>query len=244
MSGPMNTERTDDALSVVSRIRGVAPEASGAASGALIGLAIGGPIGALSGAVLSPAGAALARLVQQGAQRRAERAVDVLASAAQLAGSTPDDIVDTLSVSEDRFALAIEILAAAADTPLRDKRRALARLLAESTAAHSVDIALVVARALNALDESHMAVLFVISDSREGEERGLTPEQMASRLGMPAELLRYQVRLLELYGLITDAGAKHVTMPGPIVRWQITALGQECVKLLANSSNEEGTCEV
>lgn len=219
-------------------LRRLLPQAGGSASGALIGLAIGGPPGAAAGAFLAPAGSVVAALAHEALRRRRQRATEVFAEAAALRSQSPDDFGDQLCVDEPSFEFAMEILTSAAEEPLAEKRRAYARLLGNPEATEQVapNFALLLARALAAMDETHVNILRKVAEGTGNhvnppEAAGTSADDLATSAGVDPTLLRYYVRLLELFGLITDAAGKQGPIRPP--RWQITALGSRCLELLS-----------
>lgn len=223
-------------------IERILPNTAGSVGGALVGLAVGGPVGAVAGAAITPAATALVALVSEALRRRARRAEEVLAGAANMLNQDVTVLEATLVANDDLLAVAILALTAAADAPLAEKRNAFSRLIAQSSAGDQVqfvDKYTLAAHALAALDAAHIRLLAVVSSRQEDKsapESGWTPEELATHFSEATTTLRPLVRLLELHGLITDVGNQ--TDQGPdAVYWQITTLGTFLLELLDIEEN-------
>lgn len=225
------------------RTKGLLPEVGGSVGGALVGLAIGGPGGAIAGAATAPAVVTLMNIVKDALQRRTERAQQVLVEAADLCDLSIVELESLLTESDERLAFSVSVLTAAADTPLSEKIAAFTRLLALGAQAEREQLVneyLLITHALTAMEAPHLQVLVAVSSSQEDRDEpmlGLTPDDLAGELKVLPESLRPLVRLLELYGLITDVGHRKPETQNSI-RWQITDLGFLCLKLLQSNQGK------
>jgi hypothetical protein len=120
------------------QLRELVPAAGGSVSGALIGLAVGGPAGAVAGAVAEPA---VEQLVKEALALRRRRAERVYELAAVEAGISPEELLQRILGDERLLGLAAAVVAAASETALDAKIRALGRALA--TGALAADEAVV-----------------------------------------------------------------------------------------------------
>ena len=123
---------------VTRRLLELLPAGSGSVGGALVGLALGGPGGALAGAAVEPV---LEQVVSETLARRRARGQQALAVAASSVGITPGDLLDRILRDEQLLDLAAAVVAAASETMVEAKIRALGRALA--TGALATDDAVV-----------------------------------------------------------------------------------------------------
>jgi hypothetical protein len=143
-------------------------DVASAVVGAVVGL--GGPGAAVAGAALTPVLAtALHGISDVIVSTRRERATETLTDAAEAAGAvTPDAflrfVADTVA-DEQRQELLVRVLTVAQDTAMRDKRRALGRVLANAVAEKGtkVDDELAFVRVLADLDPVHVRILRIMS---------------------------------------------------------------------------------
>lgn len=220
-------------------IKSVIPESAGGVGGALVGFAVGGPVGAAIGAVAAPATVALHQIARNALHLRSQRAAEAVRRAAEHRNVSEQELEESIVIDDDRLALAVSILSTVADSPLSEKRAALARILADSSAEEdmsAIDHYWALARALRELDRPQLAVLNELAEFVESSDQGLTPEELARRVGLPAPDLRFGVRSLELHGAITDVGRRVPSNPHDPVLWQITNIGLECLAYIGASS--------
>lgn len=148
--------------------RDLAVRAAAGAAGAAMGLA--GPAGAMAGAAMTPViERALHYLSDRFFQQRAMYAAETLADAASEASATSEsdfeDFVQKLVGDEQHQELLARVLVIAQDSAMRDKRRALSRVLANAAneTGTKVDNHFAVARTIADLDPVHIRLLRVMS---------------------------------------------------------------------------------
>ena len=165
--------------------RSLAIRAGVGVAGAAVGLVV--PGGAFVVAALTPFGErALSFLVDRFQQQRSTYAAETLADAASEAGATSeeefDEFIQKLVADEDHQELLARVLTIAQDIAMRDKRRALGRILANAAdeTGTMVDMQFLHARVIADLDPVHVRLLRLMSSTpehlvRHATERGLDP---------------------------------------------------------------------
>lgn len=230
-------EDTEQSL-VPKKAREALRRAAGGATGALIGLGIGGPPGAVTGAIAGPVVAALVEVAEEAARRRFARWSRTYESAAELAGVDAQELAHRLYAVDDRLEVGFQALTAAAQTTVNEKSEALAAALATvatSDAKQEIDAISLVVKALADIDRPHLMLLKMIADA---ELQQATPEYLAQHSHTPIPVLRPIVRILELHGLIADANRLTPSAVGVI--WELTDMGQLCLRLLKHErANKE-----
>jgi hypothetical protein len=151
------------------------PSTAGAVGGALVGVAVAGPAGALAGAA---SGAVLDHVVKEALGRRRARGTRALDIAAAEAHLTPEQLLQRILADERLLELAATVVAAAAETTLNAKIRALGQALARGTLATDeaeIDAERFMVATLAALEALHIRVLNQMVQRYEdyGEEFGL-----------------------------------------------------------------------
>jgi hypothetical protein len=152
---------------VARRLVELLPAGSGSVAGALVGLALGGSEGALAGAAVEPV---LAQVVSETLTRRRQRAGRALAVAATEVGTTPEALLQQILADERLLDLAAAVVAAASETMLEAKIRALGRALASGVLARDeavVDKQRFLVDTLAELDAPHVRVLTQLSVEHE-----------------------------------------------------------------------------
>jgi len=119
--------REEPPESTSRRLLELLPAGSGSVGGALVGLALGGPGGALVGAAVEPI---LDLVVSETLARRRQRGQRALAVGASIADMTPEELLERLLGDEQLLDLAAAVVAAASETMVEAKIRALGRALA------------------------------------------------------------------------------------------------------------------
>jgi hypothetical protein len=182
---------------------------------------------------MTPAATAAFGLVEAAARKRWGRAERVIATAADVAGVAVDELETRIAESDERLELAAQVLTTAAQTTIQAKSDALAQAMAAISTAGAEQLQQVslVVRALAVLDGLDLLVLDLVGGL--GTE-GATPAQLESGTGLPAEVLRSSVRLLELHGLTTDRNRLN---SDAAVLWQLTELGRMMLGLLHAEGN-------
>jgi hypothetical protein len=232
---------------VTRRLQELLPAGSGSVGGALVGLALGGPEGALAGAALEPV---LEQVVSEALTRRRERAQRALAVAASTASMTPEELLDRILRDERLLDLAAAVVAAASETMVEAKIRALGRALA--TGALAVDDAIVdeqrfLVDILADLEAPHVRVLHQLSIQHEGygsprNEKGdgraygwLTEDLSAHLPGMGV-VLQPVLRVLESRDLVRDTAVGTLDY---VPRWVVTEAGERCLAMLEERGRED-----
>ncbi|MCM4083896.1 hypothetical protein [Paractinoplanes hotanensis] len=230
--------------------RALAARAAAGAVGAAVGLA--GPGGALAGAALTPVlERAFVYLDKRFFRQRMVNAAETLADAAQAAGVEDDEFemfVEKLARDEQHRELLARVLSAAQDSAMRDKRRALGRVLANAAddTGTKVDSELADARVIADLDAVHIRVLRIMSEApRHLAEYAIAhgvdpqgarrwhPYSIAGADSGLADAAWGAVVVLERHGLITKVGEGHTPNGGWEPEYEITGYGDYLVKLLA-----------
>jgi hypothetical protein len=119
--------REEPPESTSRRLLELLPAGSGSVGGALVGLALGGPGGALVGAAVEPI---LDLVVSETLAPRRQRGQRALAVGASIADMTPEELLERLLGDEQLLDLAAAVVAAASETMVEAKIRALGRALA------------------------------------------------------------------------------------------------------------------
>lgn len=139
--------------------RDLAVRAAAGAAGAGLGLAVAGPGGALAGAVVTPVlERAFSFLDGRFRRQREIYAAGALADAAGEAGATTEEqfeeFIEKLVSDEQHQELLARVLVVAQDSAMRDKRRALGRILANAAdeTGTTVDMQFLHARVIADLD--------------------------------------------------------------------------------------------
>ncbi|UQU67368.1 hypothetical protein COUCH_14340 [Couchioplanes caeruleus] len=230
--------------------RALAARAAAGAVGAAAGLA--GPGGALAGAALTPVlERAFVYLDKRFFQQRMVNAAETLADAAQAAGVEEDEFemfVEKLARDEQHQELLARVLSAAQDSAMRDKRRALGRVLANAAdeTGTKVDSELADARAIADLDAVHVRVLRIMSEAPrhlaeyatahgvdpQGARRWYPYSIAAADSGL-ADSASGALLVLERHSLITKIGENHTPHGGWEPEYEITGYGDYFVRLLA-----------
>lgn len=231
-------------------IRALAARAAAGAVGATAGLA--GPAGALAGAALTPVlERAFVYLDKRFFQQRLVNAAETLADAAQAAGVEEDEFevfVEKLARDEQHQELLARVLSAAQDSAMRDKRRALGRVLANAAdeTGTKVDSELADARVIADLDAVHVRVLRIMSEAPRhlaeyATAHGVDPQ--GARRWHPYSIAVADpglvgaawgaLSVLERHGLIAKVGEGHTPQGGWESEYEITGYGDYFVRLLA-----------
>lgn len=184
--------------------------------------------------------------------RRFDHATETLTDAAEEAGAeTAEDFVEFVKTAvsdEDRQEVLARALTIAQDTAMRDKRRALGRVLAQaaSDTGTKVDQELVYLRVLADLDEPHVRLLRLMATkpphqdavNRQMEAGGREPIRQwhPSDLGQAdpglAEVVWSLLPVLDRHGLISG-GYDVLTQSGHEPEYTITPYGEWFLTLLA-----------
>jgi hypothetical protein len=220
---------------------------AGAAAGSVV------PGGAFVAAALTPFGErALSFLVDRFQQHRSTYAAETLADAASVAGATSEDEVDEfilkLVADEEHQELLARVLTVAQDIAMRDKRRALGRILANAAdeTGTMVDMQFLHARVIADLDPVHVRLLRLMSSTPEhlrhhATERGLDPEAAARRWyqwsvaaadpGL-SDAFWAAVQVLEHHGLVGNLGESWTHGGTMEPEYEITEYGDFLLNLL------------
>lgn len=219
--------------SLLERAKSVIPETGGSIGGALLGLAVGGPAGAVAGAAATPVATAVIRIAREALLSRTSRAEQVLLAAADENRQSVDEFTSRIINEPEQLSFAAFILAEASETLISAKIQAFSRLLAsginDATKPLLTEYTLI-AKAIAMMDEPHIIVLSSIANSQISD--GLSPDELAATVGASAENLRPYVRMLELYGLITDTSWRSSSSQMSIT-WTVTDLGRACLDFLS-----------
>jgi hypothetical protein len=239
---------------VARRLVELLPAGSGSVGGALVGLALGGPEGALAGAAVEPV---LAQVVSETLTRRRQRAGRALAVAATEVGTTPEALLQQILANERLLDLAAAVVAAASETMLEAKIRALGRALASGVLAHDeavVDKQRFLVDTLTELDAPHVRVLTQLSVEHEdywptiyapGQEgaHGWSAGDLAAELPGVAPVLQPVLHGLASRALVTDTGQGTWGYRGvESQRWVLTDFGKSCLaelELLGQAGSDQ-----
>lgn len=138
------------------------PSTGSAVGGALVGVALGGVPGAVVGAA---AGEVAAYVAHEALARRRQRAAAAVEVAAAKTGLTPEDLLARIRADDRLLELAAAVIAAAAETALQAKIRALGQALARGTLATddaTIDQERFMVATLAALEAPHVRLLLEI----------------------------------------------------------------------------------
>lgn len=230
--------------------RSLAVRAGAGVAGAAVGLV---PGGAFVGAALTPfLERALFFLGDQFLQQRATRAAETLVDAASEAGAISeedcDEFIQKLVSDEEHQELLARVLTVAQDSAMRDKRRALGRILANAAEETGtvVDMQFLHARVIADLDPVHVRLLRLMSSTpehlrRHATERGLDPEVAARRWyqwsvaaadpGL-SEAFWAAVQVLERHRLVWSLGESWTPSGTMEPEYEITGYGDFLLNLL------------
>lgn len=220
------------------------PSAGSGVSGALVGAAIGGPVGAVVGA---GAGAVLDHVIREALRRRRDRGEQALELAAVEANLTSEQLLERILADERLLELAAAVIAAAAETALDAKIRALGQALARGTLATDdamIDTERFIVGTLAVLDASHVRVLGQINQRYDdyGEEfgpdggrlaYGWTLEALSEYLSWLTPVLRPVLGTLTANGLIRDTAIGALEYRP---RWVVTEYGEQVLRMLEEAA--------
>jgi hypothetical protein len=194
---------------------------------------------------------AFAFLAERFFQQRMANAAETLTDAAQEAGVTEDDFdefVEKLARDEQHQELLARVLSAAQDSAMRDKRRALGRVLANAAdeTGTKVDSELADARVIADLDAVHVRVLRIMSETPPhlvdySTTHGLDPRRVrrwypwsiaAADPGL-ADAVWGALTVLDRHVLISKISEGHTPSGGIEPEYEITGYGDYFVRLLA-----------
>jgi hypothetical protein len=231
---------------VTRRFLELLPAGSGSVGGALVGLALGGPGGAIVGAAVEPV---LQQIVLETLARRHQRAGRAIAAAAAGAGMTPEELLDRILGDERLLDLAAAAVAAASETMIEAKIRALGRALASGALATDdtvVDEQRFLVDTLADLEAPHVRVLNQLSIEHEGYGSPVGPDGRSRAYGWLLEdlsaglpglvpVLQSVLNVLAGRGLILDtAEGTYEYQP----RWVLTEFGKQCLVMLKERGHE------
>lgn len=222
---------------------------AGAASAAA---GLSGPLAGLAGAAAAPViQYALTYLGERFYRQRMLNAAETLGDAASEAGATTAeafaDLIETLVKDEEHQELLARVLAVAQDTALRDKRRALGRVLANAAGdtGTKVDGAFAVTRVIADLDPVHVRLLRIMSgtpqhlvryaaDHSLGQVRRWYPWSITVADPGLADVVWSALHVLERHQLIYKVGDNLPTPRGTFEpEYEITGFGDQLIELLA-----------
>jgi hypothetical protein len=230
------------------------PSTAGAVGGALVAVAVAGPTGALTGAA---SGAVLDHVVKEALGRRRKRGTRALDIAAAEAHLTPEQLLQRILADERLLELAATVIAAAAETTLNAKIRALGQALARGTLATDeaeIDVERFMVATLAALEAPHIRVLHQMVRRHEdyGEEwgpdgrhkaHGWTLEALNKQLPGLSTVHRPVLGTLSANGLIWDtaigAPGYDVETLGHPSRWAVSLYGARVLRAVEASGAEE-----
>lgn len=240
--------------------RDLAVRAVAGATGAGVGLAVAGPAGALAGAALTPVlERALLYLDGRFFRRRTVYAAETLADAAAEAGATTEEdfeeFINRLVGDEQHEELLARVLAIAQDSAMRDKRRALSRILASAAdeTGTKVDNQFATARVIADLDPAHVRLLRIMSLTpphlvRWATDHGVDPQTArrwypwsisAADPGL-SEAVWGALQVLERNSLVWKVGENHTPGGGGIEpEYEITDYGDYLLGLLTDPDTSD-----
>lgn len=215
------------------------------------GLAAGGPEGAFLGAAVSPSvSVSLHTLGNRVRTWRTKRAGETFRFAAQLCGVSEEELALWLSGDERAAELAGRVLLVAQDATLRQKRRALAAVLAHvyepSPAPETAyDRALLLANALESLGAPHLRLMTVMeparrlpvdwNSERDGDDFGMRMSVAANAdASLDGGIAEVAIRTLVGVGLAEDASAG-IPWSERQRSYALTELGEDALALLRTS---------
>ncbi|SRR6266536_4186710 len=244
-------EPAAEPFEIQRRLAELVPAGSGAIGGTLLGLALGGPVGALVGA---GAGVVVQHVVNEAMARMFRRATAAVEIAADEAQMTSEELLERIRSNERLLDLAVRVVAAAAETTLEAKVRALGQALARGTLASDdaiIDMERFMVDTLAALEAPHLRVLQQINQRYSGYGRRTTPdgqrqahgwtfEALASRQPGLRPVMRPILSVLTAQALIFDtAVGTWGYSSGKSERWIITEYGRRFLDLLEERGSEE-----
>ncbi len=232
---PSDEADPDPSAEQPSRLEGLLSDAAGGMGGTLLALGIGGPAGAVAGSVISPGLSLLSRLAFSAFAKRRGRAAQTLVDAAAIRDMTPEALAEALLADDRRVEVAARLLTVAAETTLPEKRRAMARLLAETAGDDDlrVDLAAEFARAWAELDFPHIALLRLLATQPPTGEVGWSEEGLAKKFPDAAIVLVGLVNALAQRNTIRDIALGTWNSAAGIRKWTITDFGEQLLYQLA-----------
>ncbi|HEX5204201.1 MAG TPA: hypothetical protein VFW27_30095 [Actinoplanes sp.] len=243
------TSETDD-----SQPRDLAVRAAAGAAAAGVGLAVAGPGGALAGAALTPVlEGAFRYLDGRFLRRRTMHAAETLVDAADAVGAVTEEgleeLIEKLVADEEHEELLVRVLGIAQDSAMREKRRALGRILANAAdeTGTKVDAQFANARVIADLDPVHVRLLRILSltpphlrkyaidhgvDLRSA--RRWCPWSVAAMDPGLSEAVWGALPVLERNGLVWKVGEVHTPKAGIEPEYEITRYGDYLLALLGS----------
>jgi hypothetical protein len=237
----------DRRVEIRRQLAELVPSAGGGIGGALVSVVIGGAAGAVAGAT---AGAVLGQITREALRRRWDRGEQVLEFAAAKSNLTPEQLLKSILGDERLLDLAAAVIAAAAETALNAKSRALGQALAHGTLATDdamIDAERFTVDTLAALDAPHVRVLGQINQryddygdevGPDGVQRayGWTLEALTKHLAALAPVLRPVLGTLDANGLIRDTA---IGTTDYRARWVVTEYGEQVLRMLESAEAED-----
>jgi hypothetical protein len=224
---------------------------AGVVTATLASMMVAGPGGAL---IAGSAAAVVQHVVREEMNRRFQRAANVVQIAATEAQMTPEELFERVRADDRLLELAASVIAAAAETALQAKIRALGQALARGTLATddaTIDQERFMVGTLAALEAPHVRVLTQIKRHYRGygqrttsdgthQAHGWTFEALAARQPGLRQMLRPILSALTANALIFDTaiGTWDYTV-GKSERWIITNYGRRVLDLLESQAFEE-----
>jgi AcrR family transcriptional regulator len=223
---------------------------AGAITGALAGMLLAGPPGALVGA---GAGVMVQRVVNAAMARRFQRAVTAVEVAADEAGLSVEALYERLREKERLHELAAAVIAAAAETMLQAKIRALGQALARGTLATDdaeIDREQFLVDTLADLKAPHLQVLHQVSGRYDDygdpttpdgtpQAHGWSPDALRKAIPSLAPVLGPVLAILSGHDLIRNTAVGTLGyVPGPRDRWVLTEHGDDLLRLLRDRADE------
>lgn len=196
---------------------------------------VAGAAGATVGAVVAAEIAARVRA------RREANVVSTLDAVAEMCRLSVDEVMDRVVDDERLLHLGGRVLEEAARIAEDERRRALARTVANAIAdGDVVEVEAVVARALIALDSPHVQVLARLSHPQPGSSAAFarwpiySVKMLEECLPGAAAVLDPIMAVLEREGLVFAKGAAHFADR----EWSITDFGRRCLRRLEDEGLE------
>jgi hypothetical protein len=236
------------AARVGAHLRELVPSTSGSVGGALAGLAIAGPGGAVLGAAV---GSVVQHVVDTALFRRWERAGQAIEVAASEANLSPDALLRRLLEDERLLDLAATVVAAASETALKAKIRALGKALASGALATddaTIDEHRFLVATLADLEAPHVRVLeqvtepfptYEVKTSRDDpnprtlQVQGWGLDDLGKAQPGLGGVVAPILSVLAGRGLIENAATGTLDyQPSQSERWVITDYGRRCLALL------------
>jgi hypothetical protein len=238
-------EPTEDRRAEMQRhLTEVVPSAGGAVGGVLVGVVLGGPAGAFVGAT---AGAVLEHVTREALRRRWDRGEQAVEIAAATANLTPEELLERILADENLLELAAAVIAAAAETALDAKVRALGQALARgATDEAMIDVERFLVGTLAALEAPHVRVLGQIAQRYDDYGSPAGPDGRPRAYGwtlaaLEAHLLRLAPVLQPVLGILSANGLITDTAIGSLdynPRWVITESGRTVLHMLEDDGTE------